>query len=362
METNIPDRMAEIAQKAEAKRATKAKAQQPTEQTVTTTEPQVTTSQVAAQAEPVSSAPQLATETQEAAETSAAQETKATIKEPQKGKKPKVEKFWEKAAETTTTETAQTQTQATPSKEYEDWKKKAEQWDALQNDISYVALQRARAEGKDLLTLANELSSQDPSKLKREDVFKLILNEVGYTDQDEIESEIDEFKSKKPYEQEQIIERKRQKLIDDYNNNLNKFRAEYTPKEVQEQNNLKDFHKALEESKGKSDFGGALTYDQAALDKAMQAVEKATPQETLRAFALLGNLDVVFKNVYEAGMNEVLSNEINELRGTTERGIKTTPVIEKDKSNKAVAKRLVNEIRGQHQALGLKTASINTQQ
>jgi len=345
LDQNVTDRMAAIASKAETKRAAKkaAETQAPvevaTETTATPTEPTAAVEPTNVEKQPI-----------------AVEQTETKEAKPKKGK---IEKFWDKKEAIEPNTASVTEPASQPSKEYEDWKKKAEQWDALQSDISFVALQKSRAEGKDLLTIANELSMQDPSKLKNEDIFRLILNDAGYTDQDEIEAELDEFRSMKPYKQMAEIEGKKNKLQAIYNQNIEKFKSEYTPREVADQNNLRDFQKAIEDSRGKTDFGGTLQYDQAALDKAMQAVEKATPQETLRAFALLGNMDIVFKNVYEAGMNEVLENEIDELRGSTERGVKNTPVVPKDNSPKAAAKKLVSEIRTQHQALGLKTASIN---
>lgn len=249
---------------------------------------------------------------------------KAETAKPEKGgkRKPDFEKFFGKAEEEKKKTTENTQ--------YEEWKKKAELYDSLQNDTGFVALNKARAEGKDLLDVANELARKNPKNLTTEQLFRMVLNDVGVVDESEVEENLEGFMAEPKWKQHEIIARKRESIEQEYNRELSNFRSTYTPQEALQTKNLKEFEDVISEYKGKQDFWNTITYDDTVLEKTKQAIGNAKPVDIMRAFSLLSNIELITKNIYEAGFNEAIGQELEQLQGNTERSVVKSNPAEKE--------------------------------
>lgn len=249
---------------------------------------------------------------------------KAETAKPEKGgkRKPDFEKFFGKAAEENQPATENTQ--------YEEWKKKAELYDSLQNDTGFVALNKARTEGKDLLDVANDLAKKNPKNLTTEQLFRMVLNDVGVVDELEVEENLEGFMAEPKWKQHEIIARKREAIEQEYNRELSNFRNTYTPQEALQTKNLKEFEDVISEYKGKQDFWNTITYDETVLEKTKQAIGNAKPADIMRAFSLLSNIELITKNIYEAGFNEAIGQELEQLQGSTERSVVKSNPAEKE--------------------------------
>ena len=202
-----------------------------------------------------------------------------------------------------------------------DWKAKFE---GITKDPSYIALRKAQEQNKSVFDITDEIKSQDPKKLSREQVFVKMLQGLNMSDE-EIATEVEDFKDKKPYEQVAIIKPKQDELERTYKQDLDNFVSTYQPQENAIAKTISDYAKAAAEAKGKELFDGALVVDDAVAKTTEQfANSNITPQQMHEAFTLYANREIAFLQYFKAGEESVRESEIEAIQGSGDRSIKQT--------------------------------------
>lgn len=239
-----------------------------------------------------------ATQTTEEPKTEKAEETEAKA-EPKTRKKPK---FIESQ-----TEPATTKQEVKLPEDYEELKKFKS---TVESNINWTILKKAEAEGKSILDVTNEIKAQNPSSLTREQVFALMLKDAGISDED-AEDKILAFNEKEFYEQDSIIDKKRTRLNDEYQNKLKEFEKSYQPKQNEQQAYYENLTKVMAEAKGRK-FGLDVIEGNDETIARTQTFLKTnpTPEQMFEAMIIYANLEKYATDIWNDGKEYGIAEKI----------------------------------------------------
>lgn len=234
----------------------------------------------------------------------------------------------------------------TDNSKYEELQKK---YDSLLSKPSVAAILKAEQEGKDPFEIMSQVETLNPAKLSEDQMYGMLLTDLGITTKEEIEGAMDEWSSKTPLEKKMLLKPFKEQLTNNYNNEKKNLRVDYIPAEneykLKEQKNFEEFQEIGKSRLDKLMFGNTLKVTTEVLKRTSDFMSKDFNVEKMHdALLLYSHFPIVQKRIWEAAQQAVLAEKIPALQGSTQRMQTASPVFVKDESKQAKAESLAKQI------------------